>query len=405
MSIATQIHRVLKIPIRLQKVVPAYLISLMQDTGRHSMTIASQLSGLAISQFSRLLSGHRDLALENLNRLTRRRLKKLVGQRRQLVAGTPWRVAIIIDATLHERSSRHIENAQRFNHGDGWVVGHQWTNIVIVINNEVVPLPPLPFFTAKYGQSLGLAYKTEHQRILDFLAGWDWESLLPGVLASEVVMLTDSGYDNKELQAFVQAQGWSFVGSLKKSRAVLTETQEWQSVESLFQRTRKVGQWQTVRMNGGKKRKEFRVRTLMGLLKGTLFQVALVCSEKPNGERLYLACSRENTHAGAIARTYRLRWLVEVFHHEVKSYLGFEDAAVQNFQAMEAHVYWVYCAYLLLFELIEDDTRSILSRRNQVQRSLQNEEIGRLLKLNGRFDSKRAIERHYSQVRQRLNAA
>lgn len=405
MSIASKIRRALKIPDRLQNVVPAYLISLMRDTGRHSMTLASQISGLAISQFSRLLSKHKNLALENLNRLTRRRLKRLVSQRRQLVSGTPWKVAIIIDATLHERSSRHIENAQRFNHGDGWVIGHQWTNIVIVINGQVVPLPPIPFLTTKYGRSLGVAYKTEHQRILDFLARWDWEDLLPGVSASEIVMLTDSGYDNKELQTFVQCQGWSFVGSLKKSRAVHTVTQGWQSVESLFQKTRKIGQWETVRLNGGKRRKEFRVRTLTGLLKGTPFKAALVCSEKPNGERLYLACSRETASAGAIARTYKLRWLIEVFHHEVKSYLGFEDAAVEKFEAMETHVYWVYCAYLLLFELMDDESRSILSRRKQIESGIQDEEIGRLLKLNARFDSQRAIERHYSQVRRRLNAA
>lgn len=150
MSIATEIRRLLKIPTRLQNVVPAYLISLMKDVGRRSITHASQCSGLAISQFSRLLSGHKELALENLNRLSRRRLTKLVPKRKNLVTSTPWKIAIIIDATLHERSSRHLENAQRFNHGDGWVIGHQWTNIVLVINNETIPLPPLPFLTRKF---------------------------------------------------------------------------------------------------------------------------------------------------------------------------------------------------------------------------------------------------------------
>ena len=330
MSIATEIRRLLKIPTRLQNVVPAYLISLMQDSGRRSLTRAAKLSGLAISQFSRLLSGHKDLAMENLNRLSRRRLKKLVPKRKNLVTGTPWKVAIIIDATLHERSSRHLENAQRFNHGDGWVIGHQWTNIVLVVNNQTIPLPPLPFLTRRFHKN----YKTEHQRILDFLAAWDWKTLLPNVSASEVVVLMDSGYDNKELEFFIQAQGWDFVVSLKRSRSVHTETQDFQSVESLFQKTRKVGLWQTVRLDGGKKRKEFRARILTGFLKGVPLQVELVCSEKPNKERLFLACSRKGTALGAISRTYKLRWKIEIFHREVKSYLGFEEAGLTGFDSI-----------------------------------------------------------------------
>jgi len=405
MSIATEVRRLLKIPTRLQNVVPAYLMSLMRDTGRRSLTAAARFSGFSISQFSRLLSGHKELAVENLNRLARRRLKRLVGRRRRLVAGSPWKVAIIIDATLHKRSSRHLENAQRFNHGDGWVIGHQWTNIVLVINNETIPLPPLPFLTRRFSFLRGLVYKTEHKRILDFLAAWDWEGILPGVLASEVVVLMDSGYDNKKLETFIQAQGWSFVVSLKKSRAVQTGRQGWQSVASLFQRTRKIGLWQTIRMNGGKKRREFRVRTLTGFLKGVPLQVELVCSEKPNGERLFLACSREGTSLGAISRTYKIRWKVEIFHKEVKSFLGFEDAGLTSFDALEAHIHWVYCVYLLLLELAEEGTNGTLARRTQAENRILDEQVGRILKLNARFDSRKAVESHCLQVRRNLRTA
>jgi hypothetical protein len=405
MSIATEIRRLLEIPTRQQNVVSSYLLMLMSGMGRRTLTAAAKLSGLAISQFSRLLSGHKALACENLNRLSRRRLKRLLGKRKRLVSGAPWSVAIIIDATLHERSSRHLENAQKFNHGDGWVLGHQWTNIVICINNETIPLPPLPFLTKKYCKAKGFKYKTEHQRIIDFLASWDWESVLMGVKASEVVVLTDSGYDNKELQTFVKFQGWDFVGSLKKSRSVQTATQSWQSVADLFRRTRKIGLWQTIRTNGGKKRKEFRARTLTGVLKGVPFQVELVCSEKPNGERLFLACSLEGAPLEAIVRAYKIRWRVEIFHKEIKSYLGFEDAGLTTFDAIEAHVYWVYCSYLLLLELSDDQAASTLSRKTWLQDQLRNEEIGHLLHLNSRFDNRQAIKAHCLEVRRRLMAA
>ncbi len=41
--------------------------------------------------------------------------------------------------------------------------------------------------------------------------------------------------------------------------------------------------------------------------------------------------------------------------------------------------------------------------RKRIQPQL--DEIGKVLKLNGRFDSKKAIQDHYSQVKKRLNAA
>jgi hypothetical protein len=405
MSIASEIRGILKIPTRLKNVIPAYLTSLMTEAHTHTLTHAAKLCGLAISQFSRLLSGHKELALEHLNRVARRRLKKVVGKRRQLVPGAIWKIAIIIDATLHTRSSRHIENSQRFNHGDGWVIGHQWTNIVILINNEIIPLPPIPFHTKKYCKENGLTYQPEHDRVIDFLATAIWADLLPGVDPREIAVLMDSGYDNKELETFIQLQGWSFVVSLKTSRTVQTATQGLQNVVSLFKVTRKIGLWKTVRMIGGTKRKEFRVRTLSAFLKGVPFEVEIACSEKPNGKRIYLACSLKGASAAVISRTYKLRWRVEIFHKEVKSYLGFEDVGVMRFDAVEAHVYWVYTAYLLLFELLESDDKSILARRQNVEARIKNEEVGRLLKLNSRIDGRAAVRKHYALVRQRLDAA
>jgi len=405
MSIASEICSILKIPTRLKNVIPSYLTSLMMEAHTHTLTHASKLCGLAISQFSRLLSGHKELALEHLNRLVRRRLKKVLRKRRRLVPRSYWKVAIIIDATLHVRSSRHIENSQRFNHGDGWVIGHQWTNIVILINNEIIPLPPIPFYTKKYCQQNGLKYQTEHERVIDFLATADWTDLLPNVDPREIVVLMDSGYDNKELETFIQFQGWSFIVSLKTSRSVQTSSQGLQNVVNLFKVTRKIGLWKTIRMIGGTKRKEFRVRTLSAFLNGVPLEVEIACSEKPNGKRIYLACSLKGASAAVISRAYKNRWRIEIFHKEVKSYLGFEDAGVMKFDAVEAHVYWVYTAYLLLFELSENEGKSVLFRRQQVESLIKQEDVGRLLKLNSRFDGKVAIRNHYLQVRRRLDAA
>ncbi len=407
MTIANEIARLLKIPSRLKNVAVGYAESLLRDNGRRTLQAASENSKLDVSQFSRFLSGHKEIGLENLNRLIRRRLDRVLAKRRELVKGAPWTVAVIIDATLHERSSRHIENAQRFNHGNGWVIGHQWTNIVLSINDTTVPLPPIPFLTQETCKEKGIEYKTEHDRIIEYISAIKWEEILPGVRSEEIVMLSDSGYDNKKLQRFILSRGWDFIGSLKKSRSVKTETQEWQSVSDLFNRTRKIGPWQTIRhqADGRRKRRESRIRTLTGFLKGVTRETRLVAAEKPNGEKLFLACSRAKTNPGAIARAYRARWRVEIFHKDVKSHLGFEDAGLVKFEAMHAHVLWVYCAYLLLYELVDEESLGILARRRKVERRIKNEEIGRILKANARFDSANAVRSHCLQVRQDLRVA
>ena len=404
MSTLSDIRKQLEIPTRLGKAIPSYLISLLNDTEKHSLTFASSQSGLAPSQFSRLLSGHKEIAFKNLNRLARKKLKKLLRTRKFLTPGVPWTVAIIIDATLHERSSAKIENAQKFNHGNGWVIGHQWTNIVLLINGEVIPLPPIPFHTSRYAKKLGIEYKTEPEMIIDFLADTNWEELLPGVSKEEIVVLMDSGYDNKKLQNFIQMQGWTFICSIKKSRSVYTETQGIQRVDAFFKNTRKIGQWKTVRTNSGKGRREFRVRILTGVMKGTDFQVSLACSEKNYGDRLYLACSFERATEGIIARTYKLRWTVEIFHRNIKSYLGFQDVGCEKFESVMSHVYWVYCAYILSSELSRESL-SFFPSRKALRNRLEDEKLGLLLKMNARADSKKAIAKYYSSVRTKLGVA
>jgi len=43
-----------------------------------------------------------------------------------------------------------------------------------------------------------------------------------------------------------------------------------------------------------------------------------------------------------------MRWAIEIFHKEVKMFLGFEDVATKWFSSVMAHVHWVYSVYMLL---------------------------------------------------------
>lgn len=341
----------LVIPKRLRQLVQSYLMSLMIDADRHSMKLAEELSGSHRSQFSRLLSNHGPLAEQSLIKLSRKFARQAAKNRKPLVKGTQWSIAIIIDSMLHPRSSLHVHNAQRFNHGKGFVIGHQWTNAVIVIGDEVIPLVPIEFLTRSECARRGVEYKTTNRQVQDFIASLElfkWAGIHD---PSEVVVLMDSGFDDKAIERTILDRGWDFIVSLKTSRSCRTTSGEiFSRVDDLFWATRKQAPWKTVRIqsDGGKRRTSYRARKLLGHLKGIQKEVALVCSEKANKKgRRYLACSKENLNQGTILRAYRFRWLVELFHRAVKGSFGATDVAAHDFQSVKSHVHWSYCAYLL----------------------------------------------------------
>jgi len=134
------IFRHLEITPRLRQVCLWYLLSLMVETRQHSLEFAAVLSGLNKSQFCRWLQDHHHLAAYTLDSLSKRQAKQYAAVLDKL-EGLPWKVAVLVDATTQQRSSLKVENGQRFNHGHGFVIGHQWTNILLVFNGILIPLP------------------------------------------------------------------------------------------------------------------------------------------------------------------------------------------------------------------------------------------------------------------------
>ena len=139
-----------------------FLLFLMVEIRKHSLQGAENFSGINRSSYSRLLKNHPELAVYNLGNLSKRQAKqfskalKYLGKKGSL----PWKVALLIDSTIQHRSSLHTQNSQRFNHGKGFVIGHQWTNIVLVFNDVLIPLAPIPFYSKKYCRAKKLEYKT-----------------------------------------------------------------------------------------------------------------------------------------------------------------------------------------------------------------------------------------------------
>ena len=132
-TVQTWIARQLFVRQRLANVCTSYLLFLMVVTTKHSLEEAARFSGLHKSQFSKMLKAHSNVATSTLERLSKKQAQHVAKARHKLKE-LPWHIAIVVDSTLQRRASLHPENAKTFNHGQGFVVGHQWTNVVLLYN-------------------------------------------------------------------------------------------------------------------------------------------------------------------------------------------------------------------------------------------------------------------------------
>lgn len=356
------ISKQIKVSKRLKPAITIYLIFLMASSRTHTLTAAARFSNSSKSRFHYFLTHNADKAVYTLSELSKKQARQFAKINTGLSTGKlPWNIAILIDATFLNRSSLHTDNSKRFNHGKGFVIGHQWTNIVLQINEKVIPLPPIAFYTKKYCKQNCIEYQTENSKVAQYLSRLSLEEYIGAHAPEKVVVLADSGYDDQKIQKAIAAKHWTFIIGLKSTRAVKTEklyrttpnTQNWKSVIVTFKNHRKTG-WKTIRApkNGGKsKRMEFRVRQITGYLKN-FGKAQLICSQfktkSKNSKRKHLACNDLKATARQIVIGYRLRWAIEIFHKEIKMFLGFEDVSAKHFSSVISHVHWVYCAYILL---------------------------------------------------------
>jgi hypothetical protein len=410
--------RKLNVKKRLKNVAIGYVLFLLLSTRKHTMQAASEFSGLGTSSFSKLLRNHLELAIFKLDELSKKQAKQFGKYIRFMADGQlPWKIAIIIDATLQQRSTLHAENVKRFNHGKGFVIGHQWTNIVLFFNDILIPLPPIAFYTKAYCRKNNLEYRTEHEKVVEYIQSLNLKDYFGPHYPKKVVVLADSGYDSKEIEKAIQAKKWNYIIALNKKRSVKTEkeftstpkTKGWHQVEQFFKNHRRV-KWITVflpKNSSVKRRMEFRIRQIIGYLR-YVGKAQLICSEfkkrSRNGRRKYLACNDLKAKPRQILLGYRIRWEIEIFHKMVKMFLGFEDVAPKWFDSVVSHVHWVYCAYILLnFHPpgMPKNIKSIAEKQKMITKSVKNKEISHQLQVISQING---ADRLKIELRQALDA-
>ncbi len=400
---------------RLSLVAVVYMIFLMSPVRKHTLEAAATFAHSTKSRFSRFLKNHKILAIHTLNELS----KKQAGQFAEIIErlkDLPWKVAIIIDATTRGRSSRHPENSQSLNHGKGFVVGHQWTNIVLFFNGPVIPLAPIPFHSENCCKQEGIAYRTANEALVEYIIDLRLVEIVGDHDPRDIVVPADSGYDDKKIENTIIEKGWDFIIALKSSRGVKSVFQHqntpkskgWSEIATFFRRQRRL-KWQTIRIFIAKspkrgRRMDFRIRQTVGHLKN-VGRVRLVCSEfkkRPDGRRKFLACNNLKVTARQMIIGYRLRWRMEIFHKEVKMFLGFEDVATISFDAVTAHVHWVYCAYILLGSQppgIPAEMRSLAEKQQKVREIAESRDKSRVMQLLTQFEG---LSRYKNELRQAL---
>ena len=143
-TIQTWITRRIAVRQRLERICTSYLLFLMVVTTKQSLEEAARFSSVHKSLFSSMLQSPSQVAMTTLERLSNtqaRQCAKALARRN----GLPGKIVIIIDRTLQPRASLYPENAKTFNHGQGYLIGHQGTNIVLVLGDMLIPLRPIPF--------------------------------------------------------------------------------------------------------------------------------------------------------------------------------------------------------------------------------------------------------------------
>jgi DDE family transposase len=409
----TWITRQLAVRQRRERICTRYLLVLMVMTTKHSRAEAARFAGRQTSLFSHLLQSHAKGAIttrENLSKTPARQ----DAQALQRVQGLPWKIVILIDRTRQPRASLHPANPQTFTPGTGEVMGHPWTNIVLVVGDILMPLKPIPFESKRDCQTHDLASQSAHERVVAYRDALDREVSLGADDRREVRVLTASGYDEKKIETAIVAKGWTCISAFRKTRRVKAQaralrtptSQQWCPLDTFCRRHRRL-KWNTMRLatrGTTRTRMDLRLRHPSGSLR-SVGQVELVCSarrNRPEGRRTSLACHDLRATARHIVTGYRRRGAVELFHQCVKQHLGFEDVAPHGFDAVISHVHWVYCAESLLHLSppgLSPGSQSLGDKPRALQQGLADQEKRQLLQ---KLTQIGGVQRDKDELRQAL---
>jgi hypothetical protein len=412
-TVQTWSARHILVRLRLETVCTSALLFLMVATRKHAREEAARFSGRHTSPCAKMLPAPRQVAVSPRERLSTPQAKH-VATARQKLPGLPWEIVSIGESTRQHRASLHPEHAKTCNHGQGCVVGQQWTNIVLLLNDRLMPRRPIPFYRQRYCRDRKRESRTEHDLVVEDIQKFQLAADIGAYEPREVVVRTDSGYDNKKSQKAITAPHGPFLRALGKTRSVQSamlslptpKSKQWGPMATFCRQPRWL-KWQPMRLttHGTKrKRMELRTRDTIGSLR-YVGQVPWVCAEprkRPAGRRKSGACHDLRVTARQIMLGYRLRWAIELCPKTGKQQRGFEDVATRGFDSGMSHVPWVYGAHILLSLSppgVSAGAKSLGDKQRQLPQLLANQEKRRVLQQLSQIGG---VQRYTEKLRQAL---
>ena len=165
----------------------------------------------------------------------------------------------------------------------------------------------------------------------------------------KALFLLDAGFDTRRIQNTILSLKAHFVVAVKNTRAI-----GGRKVCEYFKRHKHLS-WSTIRMKFGSGSKQhwrkFSVRTAMRVhLKGVgLTNVILSKAHGHARKPKYLVTSDLSLNCRQIINWYAKRWVIELWHRDMKQNYGYIDCHSRKFSAVEGHIRLSVTAYLIMF--------------------------------------------------------
>ena len=263
---------------------------------------------------------------------------------------------------LRHRTSNCVKYKDKGKTGNGsqanlWVMGLLITDIGVRI-----PLPRRSYHTKEYAKKHGLKYRSQIDIMVEML------SRLPISENVELIVIADSFFESKKLDTICKTRGFTYITAVDSHRCLADANgkNNGQHVVSLFDSllpnafekitlNRNNEQFSSYRRSSRhkKQRTYYASKKILNIAKLGKRCVVFSKKLKVNGRsksfsNKVLLTNNDQLTAKQIIELYELRWEIELYFKELKSYLHFTEYNFEDFKACERWVDIVLITFLFL---------------------------------------------------------
>jgi hypothetical protein len=263
---------------------------------------------------------------------------------------------------LRKRSSNCIKYKNKGKTGNGsqaqlWVMG-----LLITDTGVRIPLPRRSYYTKAYAKKHGLKYRSQIDIAVEMLTRFR----VPDNV--EIIVVADSFFESKKLDRICKTLNFTYVTAVDSHRCLADENgnSNGQHIVALFDSLSSEA-FEKITLNSDseeyyffrrssehkKQRIYYACKKTLNIAKLGVRWVVFSKKVKNNGKdksfsSKVLLTNNDKLTAKQIVELYELRWEIELYFKELKSYLHFSDYDFEDFKASERWVDIVVITFLFL---------------------------------------------------------